>query len=123
MDHVPVIACPSGNERQAIERSLNRLVDEALKRALWLAQRSYLERHGFNWLPVHTPEPVTFAAWLRSSKEAIREPNLVIMHPDPPLSPTEMAIIIDLCEIIGLTGTLDILTPRTFATRGGRREP
>lgn len=122
MDHVPVIACPPGNEREAIELALNRLVDEALKRALWLAQRSYLEQHGFDWLPVHAPEPVTLAAWLRSNNEATREPNMLIMHPDPPLGPTERAVILDLCELVGLTGTLDILTPRSFATRGGRRE-
>jgi hypothetical protein len=122
MDHVPVIACPPGDEREAIERALNRLVDEALKRALWLTQRGYLERRGFNWVPVHAPEPVTFAAWLRSNYDATKRPNLMIMHPDPPLSPTETGVIRDLCKIAGLAGTLDILTPRTFAMRGGRRE-
>lgn len=122
MDHVPVVACPPRGEREAVERALNRLIDEALKRALWLTQRVYLERHGFDWLPVHAPEPVTLAAWLRSHHEATREPNLVIMHPDPPLGPQERAVILDLCEMAGLTGDLDILTPRTFATRGGERE-
>lgn len=119
MDHLPVVACAPGNERHAIERALNRLVDEALKRALWLVQRSYLERDGFDWLPVHAPEPVTLAAWLRSH-DVDKEAQLVIMHPDPPLGPQERQVILDLCEIAGLTGTLEILTPRTFATRGGR---
>jgi len=118
MDHVPVVACPPGDERQAIERALNRLVDEALKRALWLVQRSYLKRAGFDWLPVHAPEPVTLAAWLRSN-DVDKEADLVIMHPDPPLGPKERQLIVDLCEIAGLSGTLEILTPRTHATRGG----
>ena len=118
MDHVPVVPCPPDDERQAIERSLNRLVDETLKRALWLVQRSYLERDGFDWLPVHAPEPITLAAWLRSN-EVDKQAQLVIMHPDPPLGPKERQVILDLCEIAGLSGTLEILTPRTHATRGG----
>lgn len=118
MDHVPVVACPPGDERRAIERSLNRLVDEALKRALWLVQRSYLESDGFDWLPVHAPEPVTLAAWLRSN-DVDKETQLVIMHPDPPLGPREKQVILDLSEIAGLSGMLEILTPRTHATRGG----
>lgn len=118
MDHVPVVACPPGAERKAIERSLNRLVDEALKRALWLVQRSYLERDGFDWLPVHAPEPITLAAWLRSN-HVDKEAHLVIMHPDPPLGPQERQVMLEFCEIAGLSGTLEILTPRTHATRGG----
>jgi hypothetical protein len=118
MDHVPVVACPPGDERQAIERALNRLVDEALKRALWLVQRSYLKRDGFDWLPVHAPEPVTLAAWLLSN-DVNKEAQVVIMHPDPPLGPKERQVILDLCQVAGLSGTLEILTPRTHATRGG----
>ena len=118
MDHVPVVACPPGDERQAIERALNRLVDEALKRALWIVQRSYLKRDGFDWLPVHAPEPVTLAAWLLSN-DIDKEAQMVIMHPDPPLGPKERQVILDLCEIAGLSGTLEILTPRSHATRGG----
>jgi hypothetical protein len=119
MDHVPVVACPPDDEHDAIERALNRLVDEALKRALWLVQRSYLQQDGFDWLPVHAPEPVTLAAWLRSH-DIDKEAQLLIMHPDPPLGPTEREVILDLCEIAGLRGTLEILTPRSFATRGGK---
>jgi len=118
MDHVPVVACPVGQEREAIERALNRLVDEALKRALWLVQRSYLERDGFDWLPVHAPEPLTLAAWLRTH-DIDREAHMVVMHPDPPLGPNERQVIHDLCDVAGLSGSLEILTPRTFATRGG----
>ncbi|HMJ35409.1 MAG TPA: hypothetical protein VK501_15985 [Baekduia sp.] len=122
MDHVPVVACLPEDERGAIERGLNRLVDEALKRALWITQRVYLERD-FDWLPVHAPEPVTLAAWLRSNRRATQDPNLLIMHPDPPLGPKERAVILEFCELAGLTGQLDILTPRTFATRGGTSQP
>jgi len=118
MDHVPVVVCPRGDERQAIERALDRLVDEALKRSLWLVQRSYLERDGFDWLPVHAPEPVTLAAWLQSN-DLDKEAQVVIMHPDPPLGIKERQVILDLCELAGLSGTLEILTPRTHATRGG----
>lgn len=56
MDHVPTVVCPPDDERAAIERALNRLVDEALpKRALWTMQASYLEADGFDWRPVHAP--------------------------------------------------------------------
>lgn len=118
MDHVPVVACDQLHQQSAVERALNRLVDESLKRALWVVQRIYLERDGFDWLPVHAPEPVTLAAWLQSN-EIDKEAQMVIMHPDPPLGPKERQVILDLCEIAGLSGTLEILTPRTYATRGG----
>lgn len=118
MDHVPVVVCPRSRERHAVEHALNRLVDESLKRALWLVQRTYLERDGFDWLPVHAPEPTTLAAWLRAN-DIDKEAQFVIMHPDPPLGPKEREVIVDLCEIAGLSGTLEILTPRTYATRGG----
>lgn len=118
MDHVPVVACQPGKEHDSVEHALNRLVDEALKRALWLVQCSYLKEDGFDWLPVHAPEPVTLAAWL-GSNDVSKDANLVIMHPDPPLGPQERQVILDLCKIGGLSGTLEILTPRTLATRGG----
>lgn len=121
MDHVPVVACAPGVERQAVETALNRLVDEALKRALWQAQRSYLERGGFDWLPVHAPEPVTVTAWLKKHHaSASSDPRLVVIHPDPPLGPRERQVILDLCTLAGADRDADILTPRTFASRGGR---
>jgi hypothetical protein len=121
MDHVPVVACPEGQERQAVEQALNRLVDEALKRALWHAQRIYLVRDGFDWLPVHAPEPVTAIGWLQSKEaHAANHSRLVMMHPDPPLGPRERQVILDLCRIANPTASVDILTPRTFAARGGK---
>lgn len=121
MDHVPVIACQPGAERAGVERALNRLVDEALKRALWSSQQIYLARDGFDWLPVHAPEPVTLAAWLKRHRVQ-DDPHLFIMHPDPPLGPRERAVVLELCELAGLVGKMDILTPRTFAARGGEVE-
>lgn len=124
MDHVPVIPCPPGSTETAVERALNRLVDETLKRALWLAQRIYLEPDGFDWLPVHAPEPVTLVKWLHERRAAAtNDAPTFIMHPDPPLGPREQTAITDLCALAGLTDKVDILTPRTFATRGGRRSP
>jgi hypothetical protein len=124
MDHVPVIPCPSKEPEQAIERALNRLVDEALKRALWLTQRVYLQPGGFDWLPVHAPEPVTLGAWLRvHSARRADDPHVFIMHPDPPLGPRERQVIVEMCELAGFADNIDILTPRTFATRGGKLLP
>jgi hypothetical protein len=120
LDHVPVVACPPGAEREAIERALGRLVDEVLKQTLWEAQRVYLFRDGFDWLPVHSPEMVTIAAWLRTHPLAGEDAHLVVMHPDPPLQPRETQVLLDLCELAGARGVVDILTPRTFAMRGGR---
>lgn len=121
MDHVPVIACPEGQEDEAAEQALNRLVDEALKRALWQAQRIYLAQDGFDWLPVHAPEPVTAIDWLQShGADAAAESKLVMMHPDPPLGPRERQVILDLCRIADHTASVEILTPRTYAARGGK---
>lgn len=121
MDHVPVVACPEGNHKAAIEHALNRLVDEALKRALWKNQEIYLKQDGFDWLPVHAPEPVTLTAWLRKyrTEGGKEDPHIFIIHPDPPLGPRERKVVIDICELAGFTERVDILTPRTFANRGG----
>lgn len=40
------------------------------------------------------------------------------MHPDPPLGPVEQKVIRELFHLAGVD-TVDILTPRTYATRGG----
>ncbi len=121
MDHVPVIPCPPDNPDEAIERVLNRLVDEALKRGLWGAQRVYLRDHGFDWLPAHAPEPVTLIPWLRQYRDQHPDDrHLLIMHPDPPLGPREQTVVVGMCQLAGFTNNVDILTPRTFASRGGR---
>jgi hypothetical protein len=117
LDHVPVVTL-TNDRRASVEHALNRLVDETLKRTLWLVQRSYLAQQGFDWLPVHAPEPVTVIHWLNTNHIGEDE-QFVIVHPDPPLTPTESAAISDLCRLTGLRGSIEILTPRTFATRGG----
>lgn len=125
MDHVPTVVCgPSGNNDDAIETALNLLVDEAVKDALWAAQRVYLKEDGFDWLPTHAPEPVTLTPWLRRHRrEHPDDDHVIIMHPDPPLGAREQQVLIDLCRLAGFNGDVDVLTPRTFASRGGRRTP
>ncbi|GAA4369172.1 hypothetical protein [Nocardioides caricicola] len=119
MDHMPVVVCPPGDPKPAIEAALNRLVDEALKKALWRAQRVYLETEGFDWLPAHAPEPTTLTHWLSGRTLASSDPNVVIIHPDPPLGPPEQEVVQQICRLVGVTGDVDVLTPRTFAARGG----
>lgn len=124
MDHVPVIPCHPDDAQIAIERALNRLVDESLKRALWRQQSVYLREDGFDWLPSHAPEPITIVPWLaRHRAEDSGDRHVWIMHPDPPLGPREAGIIVELCALAGFTEDVDILTPRTFANRGGRTRP
>lgn len=119
MDHVPSVPCDLSQPLPGIKTALNRLVDEALKRSLWQAQEVYLKEHGFDWLPVHAPEPVTLTRWLMNHQAVDQADRHVwIMHPDPPLGPRERAVVTDLCVLAGFN-TSDVLTPRTFATRGG----
>jgi hypothetical protein len=119
MDHMPVVVCPPGDPKPAIDAALSRLVDEALKKALWRAQRVYLEKEGFDWLPAHAPEPTTLTHWLSGRLPASSEPKVVIIHPDPPLGPPEQEVVEQICRLVGVTGDVDVLTPRTFAARGG----
>ncbi len=120
MDHVPTIPLRPDAPGASIALGLDRLVDEALKRALWMAQSTYIQSHGFDWTPVHAPEPVTAVKWLlRHHTEQPSDDHLWIIHPDPPLGPSERAVIDDLCVLAGFDARVDILTPRTFAARGG----
>lgn len=121
MDHLPAVACRLDDPAPAIWAALNRLVDEALKRALWRAQTVYLVEHGFDWLPAHAPEPVTAGPWLREHRGRDADDRHVwIIHPDPPLGPKERDVLVELCGLAGFDDDVDILTPRTFASRGGR---
>lgn len=119
MDHVPVVVCPPGDPKAAIDGALSRLVDEGLKKALWRAQQVYLEKEGFDWLPAHAPEPTTLTHWLSGRAPAAGDPKVVIIHPDPPLGPPEHEVLEQLCRLVGVTGDVDVLTPRSFAARGG----
>lgn len=124
MDHMPAVALRDRSKpatRATIEAALNRLVDEALKRSLWRKQADQLTRYGFDWLPANAPELVTLASWLRRAKpNANNLDRLFVLHPDPPLGPAEDESIQDMLSVAGLSGLVEILTPRTFANRGGQ---
>lgn len=120
MDHVPSVVCDITNPSPGIDLALNKLVDEALKNTLWQAQTSYLSEDGFDWLPAQSPEPTTLAPWLVSHQETQpHDRHLWVIHPDPPLGPAERHVLLQLCTVAGYDADVDILTPRTFAARGG----
>lgn len=120
MDHVPTVPLARVDSGASIEKALDKLVDEVLKRALWTAQSSYIGAQGFDWLPVHAPEPVTAVEWLaRHKAEDADDEHLLIIHPDPPLGAEERAVVDEMCSLAGFEGRVDVLTPRTFALRGG----
>lgn len=124
MDHLPAVVCRLDDPAPAILAALNRLVDEALKRALWRAQTVYMLEHGFDWLPAHAPEPITAGRWLRDHRDKdANDRHVRIIHPDPPLGPKERDALVDLCGLAGFDDDVEILTPRTFASRGGRLRP
>ncbi|WNM28150.1 toll/interleukin-1 receptor domain-containing protein [Demequina capsici] len=120
MDHVPSVVSHLGDPGPGVARALNRLVDETLKYTLWRAQTSYLSDHGFDWLPAQSPEPTTLAPWLIAHQEvAPDDKHLWVIHPDPPLGEAEREVLLELCAMAGFKVDVDILTPRTFAARGG----
>lgn len=120
MDHVPAIPWDAANPERGIGRALSRLVDEALKHALWKRQRVFLEAQGFDWLPAHAPEPATVARWLSDRLGSGTDRKLLVLHPDPPLGPDEHSVLADVFAAAGLGVGADVVTPRTFAARGGR---
>lgn len=120
MDHVPTVPLHQDAVIESISTALDRLVDEVLKRVLWAAQSTYIRRTGFDWTPVHAPEPVTAVGWLsQHHDEYPDDDHILIIHPDPPLGAAERAVIDELCALAGFGTRVDILTPRTFAARGG----
>jgi hypothetical protein len=123
LDHVPTVPLRSDTDdsmRASIEIALNLLVDEALKRALWKQQEARLKHYGFDWLPAHAPEPVTLTGWLMGRSDTQPDNNRVfILHPDPPLGKDELAVIEEVFDLAGMH-LVEILTPRTFASRGGQ---
>ena len=121
MDHLPALPCNLDDPEPDIIKALNRIVEESLKRELWLAQTVYMTEHGFDWLPVHAPEPVTAGGWLRLHQvEQPEDDHVWIVHPDPPLGSSERELVVELCALAGYTEQVEIFTPRTFAARGGR---
>lgn len=128
MDHVPRVPARMEGRRwreSDIYRALNILVDECLKRFLWERQRDLAEREGplnVAWWAPHAPEPITLAKWMDDERRAGRLPregDLIVLHPDPPLGPEEKNVLQELISLAGMQGSLDAMTPRLLAARGG----
>ncbi len=123
MDHVPVVGYNDSDdaERQrSIEDALNLLVDGALRRAVWGVQRDDLSSRGIDWAPLNAPEPVTIVPWLLEHRDrAMEDGRILVMHPDPPLGPDESGVIDELFQVAGIKAPIDVVTPRTYASRGG----
>jgi hypothetical protein len=128
MDHVPRVPVrrgAAGWEKADVRRGLNLLVDECLKRELWQVQRqSAAGRPAFavSWWAPHAPEPVTLLQWIEDSMRTGHLPKgagvVRVLHPDPPLGPDESATLQQIVELADPGNTLDVLTPRTLASRG-----
>ena len=150
LDHVPTIACPQipkgwappeGTHAEdpvdeAIVTALNRLVDEALKFALWRCQeipthvnlakanttQSPSKNHpGFDCAPPTAPEPTVLLKFIQEHRQTYgNDKHLWLIHPDPPLLPAEQDFLVDLCVQAGYEkGQVHLLTPRSFFAAGG----
>ncbi len=150
LDHVPTIACPQipkgwappeGTQAEdpvdeAIVAALNRLVDEALKFALWRCQeipahvtlakanttQSTSKNHpGFDCAPPTAPEPTVLLKFIQEHRQTYgNDKHLWLIHPDPPLLPAEQDFLVDLCVQAGYEkGQVYLMTPRYFFAAGG----
>ena len=130
MDHVPRIAVRKSEgrwQKKDVYRALNLLVDECLKRALWMHQKELArERPELDvaWWAPHAPEPLTLSHWINDYIAAAHnndtgEGDIRILHPDPPLGPEEREVLISYAQSTRLARGIDIMTPRQLATRGG----
>jgi len=121
LDHIPRVPARRKKKRwskHSIREALLRLVDECLKRALW--QHQEILARGLtpvSWWAPHAPEPLTLADRLTTHRPVAGQP-LVILHPDPPLTPCERQALGTVAALAGIPAdTLDILTPRTLSAR------
>ncbi|WP_314964519.1 hypothetical protein [uncultured Actinomyces sp.] len=150
LDHVPTIACPQipkgwappeGTQAEdpvdeAIVAALNRLVDEALKFALWRCQeipahvtlakanttQSTSKNHpGFDCAPPTAPEPTVLLKFIQEHRQTYgNDKHLWLIHPAPPLLPAEQDFLVDLCVQAGYEkGQVYLMTPRYFFAAGG----
>jgi hypothetical protein len=129
MDHVPRIPIHREHgawNRQDIYRALNLLVDECLKRVLWIHQKRLAYDRPelkISWWAPHAPEPVTLVQWLEDAEKAGTLPPegsvVRILHPDPPLGADEHLVLEQVLSLSRTGGKLDIMTPRLLAARGG----
>lgn len=128
MDHVPRIPGRLDDDllwrREDIVRSLGSVVDEFLKRVLWTIQESEATAHGLpvdvDWWAPHAPEPATFTDWIESrGVDTVKGQPIVVLHPDPPLGESEVAVLKQLARLLQMDDHLSFLTPRGLAARGG----
>lgn len=128
MDHVPrVPARMEAGEWKKLDiiNALNLIVDESLKRAIWIHQKKLTETEcniNVEWWAPHAPEPVTLVTWfneMRSSGKRLQEgSNVLILHPDPPLGIDEKTVLNEIFKLSDISADLDVLTPRSLAARG-----
>ncbi|CAM3739469.1 hypothetical protein [Litorimonas haliclonae] len=127
MDHVPRVAVRKIEnqwQEKDVYRALNLLVDECLKRALWMRQKELAQDRpelDVAWWAPHAPELLTLFIWIKDYLLSNPMPNegIRILHPDPPLGPEEREVLINYARSTELTSEIDIMTPRQLATRGG----
>lgn len=128
MDHVPRIAVRKSPEdcwrKQDVHRALNLLVNECLKRALWVRQEKLVQDQfdlDIDWWAPHAPELLTLSHWIDTylQKEPKDGKTIRILHPDPPLGPEELEVLCNYARKIRLGVEIDIMTPSQLAMRGG----
>lgn len=127
MDHVPRVAVRKSEgrwQKKDVYRALNLLVDECLKRALWIRQKELAHDRpelDVAWWAPHAPEPLTLSHWINAyvQDESEGDGDIRILHPDPPLGPEEREVLINYARSTRLGRGIDIMTPRQLATRGG----
>lgn len=124
MDHVPIVAYQRTDDDsmdRSVDQALNLLVDRTLRRTLWMELEPSLAGSVVDWAPSEAPELVTAVDWIgRHYPNGLDGEHITIMHPDPPLGPVEHEIIAQLFSLAGVGATVDIVTPSTYAARGGR---
>jgi len=126
MDHVARVPNRSGADDvsdAAIVGALNQLVDECLKRELWLRQAAVTDGGAswdIAWWAPHAPEPLTLSGWLLERRASLPAEGWIrVLHPDPPLGPVELDALEEIATLSGLQDRLDVMTPRGLAARGG----
>ena len=128
MDHVPRVPARTANgmwRKADIRKALNLLVDESLKRVLWLRQAELASKElGLDvaWWAPQAPEPITLMNWLslqiRNGKFEVEGEDIVVLHPDPPLGAEEKATLQEILFVGRINRNLDVMTPRLLAARG-----
>ncbi len=129
LDHMPRLRAhrdETGWDEGPIRRALGRLADECLKRALWRHQETMASpQDGVDWWAPHPPEPLTLATWLSTRPSVGPSPHhpVRILHPDPPITESERASLNAVAALATPPLTLEVMTPRILAARGGGGTP